>query len=66
MFQRLRLDEWSHMAPRAIFEHVRFLWTMFGINRHKQEILTSSLHAETYSTDSNRYDLLPFLRPHLT
>ncbi|KAL9613085.1 MAG: hypothetical protein Q9167_002342 [Letrouitia subvulpina] len=66
MFQRLRLGEWSHMAPRAIFERVRFLWTMFGINRHKQEILTPSLHAETYSPDSNRYDLLPFLRPRLT
>ncbi|KAL9038623.1 MAG: hypothetical protein Q9214_005205 [Letrouitia sp. 1 TL-2023] len=66
MFQRLRLGEWNHMAPRAVFERVRFLWTMFGINRHKQEILTPSLHAETYSPDSNRYDLLPFLRPRLT
>ncbi len=34
--------------------------------RHKQEVLTPSLHAETYSPDSNRYDLLPFLRPPLT
>ena len=66
MFQRLRLGEWSHMAPRAIFERVRFLWSCFGQNRHKQEILTPSLHAETYSPDSNRYDLLPFLRPRLT
>ena len=36
-----------------------------GINRHKQEILTPALHACQYSPDSNRYDLLPFLRPYV-
>ena len=29
------------------------------------QVLTPALHAETYSPDSNRYDLLPFLRPPL-
>ena len=38
---------------------------MFGINRHKLETITPALHAETYSPDANRYDLLPFLRPRL-
>lgn len=36
-----------------------------GINRHKQETLTPALHACQYSPDSNRYDLLPFLRPYV-
>ena len=66
MFQRLRAGEWSHLTPRAVFERVRFLWTQFGISRHKQEVLTPALHAETYSPDSNRFDLLPFLRPYFT
>lgn len=57
---------WPDKTPQQVYQRVRFLWTYFGINRHKQEILTPSLHAETYSPDSNRYDLLPFLRPPLT
>jgi len=58
--------QWPHMTPRQVYERTRFLWTYFGVNRHKQEVLTPSLHAEMYSPDSNRYDLLPFLRPPLT
>ena len=49
MWCRLCSNEWSQRDPRAVFEKVRFLWTQFGINRHKQEILTPSLHAEEYS-----------------
>lgn len=58
--------EWPHLSPTEVYHKTRFLWHCFGINRHKQEVLTPSLHAETYSPDSNRYDLLPFLRPPLT
>ena len=65
MWRRL-CNEWTHMSPGQIYTKVAFLWHYFGINRHKQETLTPSLHAETYSPDSNRYDLLPFLRPRLT
>lgn len=59
-------SEWTHLTPRQVYSKTRFLWHMFGVNRHKQETLTPSLHAESYSPDSNRYDLLPFLRPPLT
>ena len=59
-------ETFRNLTPREIFNRVKFLWHCFGINRHKQEVLTPSLHAETYSPDSNRYDLLPFLRPTLT
>ncbi|KAL8716169.1 MAG: hypothetical protein Q9220_000074 [cf. Caloplaca sp. 1 TL-2023] len=63
----LRLcSDWTHMTPRQVYQKTRFLWHMFGVNRHKQETLTPSLHAESYSPDSNRFDLLPFLRPPLT
>ena len=65
MWQRL-CSEWSDKSARQVYDKTRFLWQMFGVNRHKQETLTPSLHAETYSPDSNRYDLLPFLRPPLT
>ena len=65
MWQKLCV-QWKHLSPREVYQRTRFLWHNFGINRHKQEILTPSLHAETYSPDSNRYDLLPFLRPSLT
>ena len=66
MWQRL-CSQWAdHMTPSQVYEKVRFLWYYFGINRHKQEVLTPALHAETYSPDSNRYDLQPFLRPQLT
>ncbi|KAI4238242.1 MAG: hypothetical protein L6R40_005782 [Gallowayella cf. fulva] len=58
--------EWPNRSPTEVYRKTRFLWHYFGINRHKQEVLTPSLHAETYSPDSNRYDLLPFLRPPLT
>ena len=54
------------MTPRQVYEKTRFMWHLFGVNRHKQETLTPSLHAESYSPDSNRYDLQPFLRPPLT
>ncbi|KAL8715588.1 MAG: hypothetical protein Q9220_000924 [cf. Caloplaca sp. 1 TL-2023] len=65
MFQRLRAGEWSQLTPRVVYERIRFLWTQFGLSRHKQEIMTPALFAETYSPDSNRFDLLPFLRPRL-
>lgn len=67
MWQRLSSVEWKArgLTARECYDKVRFLWTYFGINRHKQEILTPSLHAEVYSPDSNRFDLLPFLRPTL-
>ncbi|KAL8946231.1 MAG: hypothetical protein Q9222_007346 [Ikaeria aurantiellina] len=65
MWERL-CSEWTHMTPRQVYQKIRFLWHMFAVNRHKQETLTPSLHAESYSPDSNRYDMLPFLRPNLT
>ena len=58
-------SSWINLSPRALYERVKFLWHSFNLARHKQEILTPSLHAETYSPDSNRYDLLPFLRPRM-
>ena len=58
-------SSWVNLSSRALYERVRFLWHFFNLARHKQEILTPSLHAETYSPDSNRYDLLPFLRPRM-
>ena len=66
MFQRLRVGERSQLTPRVVYERIRSLWTQFGLSRHKQEIMTPALFAETYSPDSNRFDLLPFLRPRLT
>lgn len=65
MWQTL-CTQWTHLSPREVYKRTRFLWHYFGINRHKQEILTPALHACQYSPDSNRYDLLPFLRPPLT
>ena len=47
--------EWPHLTPTETYHKARFLWHYPGINPHKQEVLTPSLHAETYSPDSNPY-----------
>lgn len=54
------------MLARRVYQRTQFLWQMLGVNRHEQEPLTPSLHAETYSPDSDRSDLLPFLHSPLT
>lgn len=73
MWQRLvaswadkKTPDGEPMSPTDVYRKVRHMWYYFGINRHKAEIITPALHAETYSPDSNRYDLLPFLRPNFT
>ena len=68
MWQRLRL-EWGEsqgMGAREVYEKVRKLFHWYGINRHKQTVLTPGLHSEAYGVDDNRYDLRPFLYPTLS
>lgn len=63
MFVRL-LHEWTPaLSPEQIAAKVKFFFFEYARNRHKMTTLTPSYHAESYSTDDNRFDLRPFLYP---
>eukprot|EP01084_Bolivina_argentea_P020212 37605_1 len=67
MYQKLE-QEWGprttvNLSPTEIGKKVKYFFKMYGINRHKQTILTPSYHAENYSPDDNRYDHRQFLYP---
>lgn len=51
------------LSPAEIAKKVKYFFTMYGINRHKQTTLTPSYHAEKYSPDDNRFDHRQFLYP---
>ncbi|KAF2101608.1 glutamine-dependent NAD(+) synthetase with GAT domain-containing protein [Rhizodiscina lignyota] len=61
----LLVQTWTHLSPSQVYEKVRRFFYYYGINRHKQTVLTPSYHAEQYSPDDNRFDLRPFLYPPL-
>lgn len=47
--------------PAVLAQKVKRFFTLHAQNRHKQTVLTPSLHAETYSPDDNRFDHRQFL-----
>ena len=60
MYLRL-LNAWKHLSPVEVASKVKHFFTMYSINRHKQTVLTPSVHMENYSPDDNRFDLRQFL-----
>ena len=60
MYLRL-LHVWNHLSPLEVAQKVKHFFRMYSINRHKQTVLTPSLHMENYSPDDNRFDLRQFL-----
>jgi NAD+ synthase (glutamine-hydrolysing) len=42
--------------PDTLAKKIKRFFTLHAKNRHKQTILTPSLHSESYSPDDNRYD----------
>lgn len=51
----------GNMDPKLLANKVKRFFTLYARNRHKQTILTPSLHTETYSPDDNRFDHRQFL-----
>lgn len=49
------------LEPALLAIKVKRFFTLYSRNRHKQTILTPSLHTETYSPDDNRFDHRQFL-----
>lgn len=47
--------------PDQLANKVKRFFSLYAKNRHKQTILTPSLHAVTYSPDDNRFDHRQFL-----
>ncbi|XP_015781789.1 probable glutamine-dependent NAD(+) synthetase [Tetranychus urticae] len=47
--------------PVILSNKVKRFFTLHARNRHKQTVLTPSLHAETFSPDDNRFDQRQFL-----
>jgi NAD+ synthase (glutamine-hydrolysing) len=63
MFQKL-LHSWGNLySPREIYEKTRRFYYYYAVNRHKQVILTPSVHCDNYSCDDNRFDQRPILYP---
>lgn len=63
MFTKL-VHEWTpQLSPTEIAEKVTRFFHYHAINRHKQTVLTPSLHAEQYSPDDHRFDLRPIFYP---
>ncbi|KAL4445070.1 hypothetical protein ABPG74_018798 [Tetrahymena malaccensis] len=60
MFKRA-VSSWKHLKPQAIAEKIKHFFKYYALNRHKQTVITPSFHAESYSTDDNRFDLRQFL-----
>ncbi|QUC23820.1 uncharacterized protein UV8b_08061 [Ustilaginoidea virens] len=57
------VDDAPSLEPAAIADKVKAFHHFVAINAHKRETLTASLHCNSYSCDSNRFDLRPFLYP---
>lgn len=51
----------KNLTSEALASKVKRFFTLYSRNRHKQTILTPSLHTETYSPDDNRFDHRQFL-----
>ncbi|KAH9526118.1 Glutamine-dependent NAD(+) synthetase [Dermatophagoides farinae] len=49
------------VEPTLLASKIKRFFTLYARNRHKQTILTPSLHTETYSPDDNRFDHRQFL-----
>lgn len=54
------------MTPREIAGKVKTFFNFYGINCRKMTTIIPAYHAEQYSPDDNRFDLLPFLYPYLS
>ncbi|ORX52980.1 glutamine-dependent NAD(+) synthetase with GAT domain-containing protein [Piromyces finnis] len=61
MFSKLVQEMGDRLKPTEIAEKVKRFFFYYSINRHKQTVITPSLHCESYSPDDNRFDLRPFL-----
>ncbi|XP_074604982.1 NAD synthetase [Brevipalpus obovatus] len=59
MFKKIMNDK--EYDPAVLAQKVKRFFTLHARNRHKQTVLTPSLHAETYSPDDNRFDHRQFL-----
>ncbi len=61
MFLKVSTKWKSKKTPTEIATKVKNFFKFYSINRHKATTMTPSYHAESYSTDDNRFDLRPFL-----
>lgn len=62
-FCRMWTERDSHHLkdPNLLATKVKRFFSLHARNRHKQTVLTPSLHAESYSPDDNRFDHRQFL-----
>lgn len=49
------------LTKKSLFEKVEKFFKMYSINRHKVEVLTTSLHLSSKSCSSKRFDLRPII-----
>uniref|UniRef100_A0A3Q4BJK3 Glutamine-dependent NAD(+) synthetase n=1 Tax=Mola mola TaxID=94237 RepID=A0A3Q4BJK3_MOLML len=49
------------LSPLEVAQKVKRFFRMYSVNRHKMTTVTPAYHAESYSSDDNRFDLRPFL-----
>nr|GEW07819.1 LRR receptor-like serine/threonine-protein kinase RPK2 [Tanacetum cinerariifolium] len=61
MFKNLCFGWGSKLSPSEVADKLNHFFKYYSINRHKMTVLTPSYHAESYSSEDNRFDLRQFL-----